>query len=89
MIGVVCVTPSTIVCPQSKDVSYMNAKERSDVDPEVRYNIKFKQAINYTVSSVHIPVEIYKGGSLAISPSNYLSGTVIILMFISIPELFK
>ncbi|KAL5014757.1 hypothetical protein ScPMuIL_009027 [Solemya velum] len=46
---------------QSKDVSYMNAKERSDVDPEVRYNIKFKQAINYTVSSVHIPVEIYKG----------------------------
>lgn len=54
----------TIVCQQSKDVSYMNAKERSDVDPEVTYNHKFKQPINYTVSSVHIPVEIYKGGTL-------------------------
>lgn len=49
------------MCPQKVNGShYKNAKSMPDV--QLVYDKHFKQEVNFTFSSVHIPVEIYDGG---------------------------
>ena len=47
---------------QLGDVTYIKSKEIGPNDTDYEYSEVFKQNVNYNVSSVHIPVEIFEGG---------------------------
>ncbi len=51
---------------QKGDISYINAKEINQSNPDYVYDPAFKQAVNEKDSSVHIPVEIYEGGKMSL-----------------------
>ena len=48
---------------QKGDVEYISAKDMNpEIEAEMEYSTLFKQKVNLTSSSVHIPVEIFDGG---------------------------
>lgn len=45
---------------QKEEVKYKNAKDM--MNEPLAYTERFEQKVNFSFSSVHIPVEIYDGG---------------------------
>ena len=48
------------------DVDYVAAKKIQDNDTRLQHNPQFQQRVAMNVSSVHIPVEIYEGGTCTV-----------------------
>ena len=51
---------------QKSDVHYWDSKDEQQLSGILSYNERFLQPINDTVSTVHIPVEIFKGSELQV-----------------------